>query len=456
MFLQKFMGQVTIDNHAFYKQILVLGAPVALQNFFQALVNMLDVFMIGQLGAAEVTAVAMGSGWIGLLFYLFNGITATGGVFISQYWGKKDTRSIHHYMGLMFILNLTFSIIFAIFTALFSDTIMLLYSKDPEVIALGSSNMKIMSISCVLIGLINVCSISLVSTEKTFITMLGTIISLSTNTIFNYILIFGNFGAPKLGVRGAAIGTIIALTLELLFLYGVSIIKKFPICAPIKEYFQFSFSDVKKYFHYGTFLIMCEVVFAIGNNIYNIGYKYTGTASQAALQIVNTFTQLAMILSQGIGTAAGIMLGKLLGENKLELVKAYSRRFMVLIPAVAFVLGVIIALFSPLLLSMFNVGEESLGYAQKMMVIFALTMPFRAENFAIVAGILRSGGDSLYCFLANFVGNWLVGIPMVFLGTVGLHLPVYWVYLMVSADELGKMVVGMPRALYYKWVKNIT
>lgn len=91
--------------------------------------------------------------------------------------------------------------------------------------------------------------------------MLGTIISLSTNTIFNYILIFGNFGAPKLGVRGAAIGTIIALTLELLFLYGVSIIKKFPICAPIKEYFQFSFSDVKKYFHYGTFLIMCEVVF---------------------------------------------------------------------------------------------------------------------------------------------------------------------------------------------------
>ena len=86
MFLQKFMGQVTIDNRAFYKQILVLGAPVALQNFFQALVNMLEVFMIGQLGAAEVTAVAMGSGWIGLLFYLFNGITATGGVFISQYW----------------------------------------------------------------------------------------------------------------------------------------------------------------------------------------------------------------------------------------------------------------------------------------------------------------------------------------------------------------------------------
>ena len=158
MFLQKFMGQVTIDNRAFYKQILVLGAPVALQNFFQALVNMLDVFMI---------AVAMGSGWIGLLFYLFNGITATGGVFISQYWGKKDTKSIHHYMGLMFILNLTFSIIFAIFTALFSDTIMLLYSKDPEVIALGSSYMKIMSISCVLIGLINVCSISLVSTERT-------------------------------------------------------------------------------------------------------------------------------------------------------------------------------------------------------------------------------------------------------------------------------------------------
>ena len=450
------MEQIKIDNRAFFKQILVLGAPVALQNFFQSLVNMLDVFMIGQLGAAEVTAVAMGSGWIGLLFYLFNGITATGGVFIAQYWGKKDTIEIHHYMGIMFILNFSFSIIFALFTASFSDTIMLLYSKDPEVIALGSLYMKTMSISCVLIGLINVCSISLISTEKTFITMIGTIISLCTNTALNYILIFGNFGAPRLGVKGAAFATIIALTLQLIFLYGVSIIKKFPICAPIKEYFQFSKSNIKKYFHYGSFIILCEVVFAIGNNIYNIGYKYTGTADQAALQIVNTFTSLAMILSQGIGTAASIMLGKLLGENKLELVKIYSRRFMILIPAVALVLGIIIAIFSPLLLSMFNVGEESLGYAQKMMIIFAITMPFRAENYAIVAGILRSGGDSLYCFLSNFVGNWLVGIPMVFLGAVVLELPVYWVYLMVSADELGKMVVGMPRALSYKWVKNLT
>lgn len=450
------MKQSTIDNRAFFKQILILGAPVALQNLFQALVNMLDVFMIGQLGAAEITAVAMGSGWIGLLFYLFNGITATGGVFIAQYWGKKDINEIHHYMGLMFILNLSFAIIFAIFTANFSDTIMLLYSKDPEVIALGSLYMKIMSISCVLIGLINVCSISLISTERTFITMLGTIISLSTNLILNYILIFGNFGAPKLGIKGAAIATIAALTTQMFFLYGISFIKRFPICAPIKEYFRFTLSDVKKYFRYGAFLILCEIVFAIGNNIYNIGYKYTGTAAQAALQIVNTFQGLAMILSQGIGTAAGIMLGKLLGENKLETVKIYSRRFMVIIPAVALVLSIIIALSSPLLLQMFNVGEVSIDYARKMMIIFAITMPLRAENFAIVAGILRSGGDSLYCFLANFVGNWLVGIPMVFLGAVALQLPVYWVYLMVAADEIGKMVVGMPRALSYKWVKNLT
>lgn len=450
------MKQSTIDNRAFFKQILILGAPVALQNLFQALVNMLDVFMIGQLGAAEITAVAMGSGWIGLLFYLFNGITATGGVFIAQYWGKKDINEIHHYMGLMFILNLSFAIIFAIFTANFSDTIMLLYSKAPEVIALGSLYMKIMSISCVLIGLINVCSISLISTERTFITMLGTIISLSTNLILNYILIFGNFGAPKLGIKGAAIATIAALTTQMFFLYGISFIKRFPICAPIKDYFRFTLSDVKKYFHYGAFLILCEIVFAIGNNIYNIGYKYTGTAAQAALQIVNTFQGLAMILSQGIGTAAGIMLGKLLGENKLETVKIYSRRFMVIIPAVALVLSIIIALSSPLLLQMFNVGEVSIDYARKMMIIFAITMPLRAENFAIVAGILRSGGDSLHCFLANFVGNWLVGIPMVFLGAVVLQLPVYWVYLMVAADEIGKMVVGMPRALSYKWVKNLT
>lgn len=445
-----------MNNRDFYKQIIILGAPVALQSFFQSLVNMLDVFMIGQLGATEITAVAMGSGWIGLLFYLFNGITATGGVFIAQYWGKKDSKSIHHYIGIMFLLNISFSVIFALFTAHFSPTIMLLYSNDPNVIALGSSYMKIMSISCILIGLINVGAVSLMSIEQTFIPMIGTIISLSTNTICNYILIFGKFGAPRLGVKGAAVGTVIALTIEFIFIYGITFIKKLPVAAPVSEYFEFSFSDIRKYFHYGSFLILCEIVFAIGNNIYNIGYKYTGTTAQAALQIINTFTQLAMILSQGIGTAAGIMLGKLLGENKLELVKTYSKKFLVIIPAVALILGILIAVFSPVLLSIFNIGDESLYYARRMIIIFAISMPFRAENYAIVAGILRSGGDSLYCFLSNFAGNWLVGIPMVFLGALVLKLPVYWVYLMVSADELGKMVVGLPRVLSFKWVKNIT
>lgn len=450
------MSQTKIDNRFFYKQILTIGAPVMLQNLIQALASMLDVFMIGQLGEAEITAVGMGAAWNSLLFFFFNGICAAGSVFVVQYWGKRELENIHSYMGLMFLLNMLCAFLFMGITLCFPQFIMHLYSNDPKVIALGSSYLRITSLNSVLFAVIYVITVSLSSIEQTVIPMIGTLLSLGTNLFLNYLLIFGHFGMPAMGVTGAAIATVLAFLVHIIFLIAVSLYKRYPVCAPIRSYFRISGEHVRKYFRYGSFLILCEIVFAIGNNIYNIGYKYTGTNAQAALQIIHTFQNLAMIMALGIGTASSIMLGKLIGEDKTELAKLYSRRFMILVPLVAGFFGILVAIFAPHLLPMFRLGEEALSYAQKMLLVMALTMPFRAENNVIVAGILRSGGDSWYCFLANFVGNWCVGIPMVFFGTLVLHLPIHWLYLLVATDELGKLVVGLPRTLSYKWIKNLT
>lgn len=450
------MEKVIIDNKLFYKQVLVLGLPVVLQNLIQALVNMLDVFMIGQLKEAAITAVSMGTGWINMVFFLFNGITATGSIFIAQYWGKKDVKSIHSYMGIMMLCNLVSSVLYSLFTVLKADWIITFYSKDPKVIEIGAQYLRIMSVTCILIALINVCAVALTSTEQTVVPMVATVLSLLINAGLNYLLIFGKFGFPELGVEGAAYATVIALSIETIFIYGIVIIKKYPIYGHIREYFDINMEKVKKYFKYGAFLILGEVMFSVGNNVYNVAYKYTGTNGQAALQIINTLQQLSMVLSLGLGTAAGIMLGKLLGENKIELVKLYSKRFMILIPAVAGAVGLIVYAFSPIILGVFNISGETLGYAKAMMIMFALTMPLKAENYALIAGIMRSGADSWYCFLGNFVGVWIVGIPMVFLGAVGLGLSVPWVYLMANANEVGKLVVALPRTLTYKWIKNVT
>lgn len=450
------MEKVKIDNRLFYKQVLTLGIPVMLQSLIQSLVNLLDVFMIGQLGEAEITAVSMGSGWVNLLFYLFGGISATGSVFIAQYWGKKDLQNIHSYMGLMAVINVVSGILFALFTACFSSEIIRFYTNDPQVIAYGSSYLKIMSVYCVLYALVNVSAVALRSTEQTVLPMAGTILSLCVNLVLNYILIFGRFGLPAMGVQGAAYATVIALTVQVVFLYGSAWLKKSPICAPVREYFKISGQQVKKYFVHGAFLILCEVIFGVGSNVSNIAYKYTGTNGQAALQIMNTFHQLSLVFSIGLGTAASIMIGKLLGENQLELVKLYSKRFMLLIPAAAAGLGVIVYFCSPALLSMFNINEQTLEYAKKLMIILAVTLPLKAESYALLVGILRSGGDSAYCFLTNFVGTWIISVPMIFLGAVVLKLPIHWVYLMSCACELGKIAVALPRTLSYKWVRNIT
>lgn len=450
------INTTTNETKEFFQGILIIGIPVIIQNLINSLVNMTAVFMVGSLGEVAITSTSLGNSWFFVYILLCGGITAAGSIFISQHWGNKEIDKVHQYMGVMIIGVAILAAIMGTSSILFSDRIIRIYSNDPAVIKIGASYIRIIGYSYFFTALTNVFVATLRSTQIAFVPMIGTILSLLCNLLLNYCLIFGNMGMPRLGVNGAAIATVIARIIEFLFIVGYTYSKKLAIAVNPKRFFHIEYQTVKQYFRYGSFIILGEAIYGIGNSIYNIAYKYTGTESQAALQIVNSIKSMALVLSIGIGNSASVIIGNLLGQNQLEKAKRFCKKYLIFTPIVAAAVAVILVLFAPMILHMFQISQSSQTYAQKMLYILAFELPFRAINFTIIVGILRAGGDSTYCFKANFCGTWLFGLPMAFLGAVVLKAPVYIVFLMVTADEIGKFFICFPRTIKYKWMRNLT
>ena len=208
------------ETREFFQGIILIGFPIMIQTLVNSLVNMVDVFMVGQLGEVAITAASLGNSWFFMYVLLIGGITAAGSIFIAQYWGKGEIPQIHKYMGIMFTGVGILMVIFGLLSVLGSGLVIRIFSKDPEVIACGSTYIRIIGFSYFLFPVTNVYVTAMKSTENTRIPMIATLLSLTCNIILNYILIFGNFGAPALGVNGAAIATLLSRIAEFLFLMG--------------------------------------------------------------------------------------------------------------------------------------------------------------------------------------------------------------------------------------------
>lgn len=219
------------------------------------------------------------------------------------------------------------------------------------------------------------------------------------------------------------------------------------------------FAEYGKFLHFFTFggmVILGEMVYAIGSNLYNIAYKYTGTQAQASLQIILSIQELTLLFCGGFGTATSVMLGMILERGDFEKAKRVSRLFTRAAVCTGIVMGGFVLLLSPFILSGFQVSMQSKEQIRIMLFIMAAAIPLRTVVYMDICGILRSGGDNIYCFLANLTGVWGVGLPLVFLTAVVLKRPIYMVYLMAVMEEAGKLLICGPRVRKGKWLRNLT
>lgn len=443
------------SDRSYLKKLITVALPISAQFFVTSALNMIDVIMIGQSGEVPVASVGIANQIYFIMSVFVFGISAGTSIFCAQYWGKKDINNIHKTMGLGLTVNMFIAFLFTSAAFFVPRLLMSLYSKDNAVIELGASYLRIVSISYLFTALTITFATVLRSTENLVLPTSASIFAIIMNTILNYLLIFGKFGFPQLGVQGAAYATLISRTLECLIIVLLTYIKRYTAALPIREIFTYSFAFVKRYFDVVLPSLFTEAAWALGVTIYMSIYAKTSTDAVAAINIASTIEMLSFVMFIGIAHGSGILIGKSIGENNDRMLKLLTRRAVMLILLLAFLTGGLLIAVSGIISTFYHIEKSTSIFLRNILIILGCFFWIKTGNMLFVDGILRNGGDTKFSFFLNFLPIYLIGIPCGLLSAFVLHLPVHFVYLIINIEEIVRFTVGLARVRSGKWINNL-
>lgn len=439
----------------FYKTLISLAIPIVLQNLVSSSLNMVDTLMIGALGESNIAAVGLANQLFFLFALIMFGLNSGSGIFISQYFGKGDMKSIHKVMGIGLICAISIGGIFSIGAIVFPKGILSMFSKDIEVVNLGSRYLRIVGFSYIINAMSFCYAFALRCTRQPKIPMFISIIALLSNTILNYLLIFGKFGFPNMGIEGAALATLISRIIEFSVMILIVYLNKNIVAAKVKDMIDLSKDFLARFFNVALPVILNEGLWALGMTMYSMAYARINTEAVASVQIASTVQNIFMVVNMGISNAAAVMIGNKIGEKREKEGIKYAEKFSFLSPAFGAIMGLALILLSPEILKLFSVAPSTYTDSIKVLRVIGLTMPIKFFNVLLVVGILRAGGDTKFSLFLETGSVWLVGVPLAFLGALVFKLPVYWVVSLVVLEEVVKFTVGLPRFISKKWVRSV-
>ena len=436
----------------FFTSLVAIAMPISLQALLQNLVNMLDTVMIGRIGSVEIAAVGLGNQIFFILNMILFGITSGGAVFIAQFWGRKDLGGIRKSLGLMTIIAVVVAIIFTVLGLFIPNQLISLYSPDPEVIQVGGTYLRYVCLSYVPTAISFSITLAMRSTERVKLPLVCTSISLVTNIIANYFLIF----VAGLGVKGAAIATIISRIIELVILLVWSNFHNYEICGRIKELLNFNKSFVCKFIMIAFPVIINETFWGLGTSVYNGIFAHAGTNAFTAYNITGTISQLTWVFCMGFGNGIGVLIGKKIGEKKIDEAKAYASRSLWFMPLIGICVGILLLPLSKLLPFFFNVEPEIIKTATSILMILIFMYPFNSFCMNWIVGVCRAGGDTVFSAVAEIVVLWCVSIPLGYVAAFVFHLSAPMIYLFFCSESIVKAIIGAIRVKSGKWLHEVT
>ncbi len=443
------------EKRYFYRKLRQLSLPIVFQSLMLALVAAADALMLGRVAQAEMTAVSLATQVQFVQNMFITSITAAGMILGAQYWGKGDKKTLRQLFNLMLSLVGFASLLFFAACELAPDMLMKIFAKDEELIAIGSAYLRIAGWSYLLTG-VSQCYLAIMKvTDHVLPAALISSSAVVMNIIFNAIFIFGKLGAPRMDSRGAALATTIARVVELLLCLGVSFGSSF-----IRPAFRQAFKGSKQLAL--DFIKQCgpllggSLFWGVGFTSYTAIIGHMNSDAAAANSVAAVVRDLVCCACNGIGGAAGIMVGNELGAGDLE----KGKRFGIKLNKISWVIGFastgVVLAVTPLLLHFVILTETAQKYLTGMMVIMAIYMIGRCVNTVVINGIMDGGGDTLFDMYSLAVCMWGIAIPLALLGAFVFEWPVLLVYACTCLDEVGKIPWVMHRFNKYKWVQNLT
>ena len=449
--VSRFITEMFQDK-SYWAVLLTIGLPVALQNLFSSGLNLVDSVMVGRLGDTSLAAVGIANTVFFLMVVFMFGIGSGISIFIAQYWGRKDYAGVRMTMAIGVCGGFIVSIFFMIITLAFPKEIMQIFSSDEQVIELGASFLRIVAFSYPLAAISNVFYSGLRSVKKAALPLGVSAVSIVTNTVLNALLIYGLAGFPKLGVRGSAIATLIARSLEILLIVSAVYLRKFPIAIYIKDFTALRTPFLKEILRVTAPVMMNEGLWSLGISTYTALFAKMGTEYVASYNILQTIDRLAFALTMGMASATAALVGHKIGEGKTKHAYLYAARTNILGTLIGAAMGIVLFAESTNIAGLFNVSNQTKIYAILLIRIFSVMIPIKTFNLENLLGALRAGGDTRFAFLAEIIPLWLFAIPMAFLAGWKFAWAVPFVYMLTASDEVFKAVVGLKRFLSKKWI----
>lgn len=446
---------VFTKDRSFYRSLVTLAVPISLQNLVTFAVSFADNVMIGSLGDDAISGVYIGGQLQSVLQMFVGGIEGAILILAAQYWGKKDTQSIRKVVSIGIKFALAVGLLSSLVAVLFPQWVIRAFTTEPGVIQEGAAYVQIVGFTYLFFSVSQVMIAAMRSVETARIGLYISCMALVINVCLNYVFIFGHFGFPAMGVRGAALATLVSRILEMCVGVGYVFFVDKKLRFGLKDLLHTDRQLLRDFIRYGLPVIGGQVVWAINSlaNTKILGYYSAGVI--AAASITGMLHNLVYVWMNGMSSAVGIITGKTVGAGQYEKMKEYSKTVQMIFLFVGLISGAAVFLARDGFISLYNASPEAQAYSRQFINVISVTIIGTCYQAACLFGLVKSGGDISFVFKNDTIFVFLVVIPSSLLA-MWLGAPPWVVFVCLKCDQILKCFVAIVKINRYNWMKNLT
>ena len=446
---------VFTKDRSFYRSLFTLAVPISLQNLVTFAVSFADNVMIGSLGDDAISGVYIGGQLQSVLQMFVGGIEGAILILAAQYWGKKDTQSIRKVVSIGIKFALAVGLLSSLVAVLFPQWVIRAFTTEPGVIQEGAAYVQIVGFTYLFFSVSQVMIAAMRSVETARIGLYISCMALVINVCLNYVFIFGHFGFPAMGVRGAALATLVSRILEMCVGVGYVFFVDKKLRFGLKDLLHTDRQLLRDFIRYGLPVIGGQVVWAINSlaNTKILGYYSAGVI--AAASITGMLHNLVYVWMNGMSSAVGIITGKTVGAGQYEKMKEYSKTVQMIFLFVGLISGAAVFLARDGFISLYNASPEAQAYSRQFINVISVTIIGTCYQAACLFGLVKSGGDISFVFKNDTIFVFLVVIPSSLLA-MWLGAPPWVVFACLKCDQILKCFVAIVKINRYNWMKNLT
>ena len=439
----------------FFKAVCTLAIPVALQSMLQSSFSMVDQIMIGQLGEINVAGVGLAGKFASIYSVVISAIGAVAGIMIAQYLGQKNRSEVRRSFFTNLLLGAGIAGMFMVICTLFPNQIMGAYTRDVQTRQAAAEYLMLISGTFVPMAGATLLSTLFRCLEKPRLPLYASVLSALLNTGLNYIMIFGKLGISPMGVRGAAFATVISQCANFLLMLLMLSQNGFLLKSNEGEPTATLRMNWGQYWSMLLPLLVCEVVWSLGENVYAAIYGHMSTDASAAMTLTNPIQGLVIGALCGLSQAASVIIGKHLGSGENEEAYWSAKKLMLYGAIGSALLSVIVMIASKAYVGIYQVDNAVKTMTMQILFAYAIVVPFKVLNMILGGGIIRSGGRTKYVMFIDMVGTWCFGVPLGLLSAFVWKLSIPYVYFLLSLEECIRFGISLIVFRRRKWMNQL-